>query len=528
MVAQAARRVDGVGSTVPFHPLLFAAYPVLRLYAANVTEVEAVDIVVPLVVVVGLTLAGLGVLTLLLRDVRRAAIITSAVVLPVMLFGLVQNLAEPYVGTSRIPLIVGSVVGVAIAVVVALRARARLGSITLALNVIAFVLIAMTVVPVVRGLAMTDAASGGTRVAVAADVDSPGDLAATKPQTRDIYHLVFDRYGSEQALATEDIDNSEFIAWLRDLGFVVNDDARANYVRTTLSVGATLGMTLLDRIGDRLGPDSESYGPVVRLIENSRAGAFLQDQGYEYIHLGSWYDRTRDSAIADATYSPETEVSFASTLVDLTLIGEVTADAPGARPFERKHAESAEYQFRVLDELTKEPGPTYVFAHFLMPHTPFVFLEDGTFAPKRATHASQLAYTNARIKAFLEPLLALPEDERPIVILQADEGPYPARYAADEDHFDWTSATDEEVVEKYGILDALYLPGPEGQPAPDLKSPVNTYGELFRRYFGADAETLPDRSWTSPKAHPYDFHEITDRLDSLLDAEPAAEGEPAA
>ena len=56
--------MDGVGSTVPFYPVLFAAYPVLRLYAANVTEVDLTDVIVPLVVVVGLTLLGLGALTL--------------------------------------------------------------------------------------------------------------------------------------------------------------------------------------------------------------------------------------------------------------------------------------------------------------------------------------------------------------------------------------------------------------------------------------------------------------------------------
>jgi hypothetical protein len=281
-------------------------------------------------------------------------------------------------------------------------------------------------------------------------------------------------------------------------------------------------MTHLDAIGRRLGRDSASYGPVVRLIENSPAGAFLQQQGYEYVHLGSWYDRTRDSAIADRSYSPETEISFASTLVDLSVLGAATEDPRDARPFERKHAQSALYQFAKLEELADDPGPMYVFAHFLLPHTPYVFLEDGSFAPRKATQASQVAYTNARIKAFLEPLLALPEEERPIIILQADEGPYPRRYARDEDHFDWTTATDDELVEKYGILDALYLPGPEGQPAPDLRTPVNTYGEIFRRYFGAEAEVLPDRSYTSPKARPYDFHEITDRLDRLLvDAPPA-------
>jgi hypothetical protein len=523
MVAQAARRVDGLGSTVPFHPALFAAYPVLRLYAVNVSEVAVADVLVPLVIVVGLTLLGLGALTLLLRDVRRAAIIVSAVVLPFLLFGLLRNMAEPYVGSSRIPLLVAYLAGVAIAVVIALRARARLGSITLALNVISVVLIAMTLVPLARGLTMADATVAGGQVAAAADASAaPGPASSRTRPMRDIYHVILDRYGSEAALATVGIDNSEFIGWLRDQGFTVADDARANYIRTTLAVGSILGMTHLDRIGARLGPDSESYAPVVRLIENSAAGAFLQDQGYEYVHLGSWYDRTRDSAIADRSYSPETEVSFASTLVDLSLAGELTQAPSGGRPFDRKHAESATYGFAVLEDLVKEPGPTYVFAHILLPHTPYVFLEDGTFDPKRANQASQLAYTNARIRALIEPLLALPEDERPIIVLQSDEGPYPRRYARDEDGFDWTKATDEELVEKYGILDAFYLPGPEGQPPPAVRSPVNTYGEIFRRYFGADVEVLPDRSFTSPKARPYDFHEITDLLDANLDGDAPA------
>ena len=47
---------------------------------------------------------------------------------------------------------------------------------------------------------------------------------------RDIYHLILDRYGSERAFRTGyGIDNSEFIAWLREQGFQVLDDAHANY-----------------------------------------------------------------------------------------------------------------------------------------------------------------------------------------------------------------------------------------------------------------------------------------------------------
>ena len=41
---------------------------------------------------------------------------------------------------------------------------------------------------------------------------------------------------------------------------------------------------------------------------------------------------------------------------------------------------------------------------------------------------------------------------------------------------------------------------------------VNTYPELFRRYFGADIEDEPDRVWASSKVTPYDLMEVTERL----------------
>jgi hypothetical protein len=127
--------------------------------------------------------------------------------------------------------------------------------------------------------------------------------------------------------------------------------------------------------------------------------------------------------------------------------------------------------------------------------------------------ATQLAYTNRRLKEFVEPLLALPEDERPIIILQADEGPYPRRLLRDQRGFEWADATDEELITKYGILNAWLLPGPEGEaPLPSGMTAVNTYPELFRRYFGADIPDQPDRVFTSTLDDPLTMTDVTERL----------------
>src|SRR5207344_3666720 len=112
------------------------------------------------------------------------------------------------------------------------------------------------------------------------------------------------------------------------------------------------------------------------------------------------------------------------------------------------------------------PGPTYVFAHFLVPHPPYMFNADGTQPSDeqvaergiRASYVEQLRWTNERLLSLLDELLAVPSSEQPIIVVQADEGPYPPRYEADQEGFPWLEATPDEVQEKFGILNAFHLP----------------------------------------------------------------------
>ena len=48
---------------------------------------------------------------------------------------------------------------------------------------------------------------------------------------------------------------------------------------------------------------------------------------------------------------------------------------------------------------------------------------------------------------------------------------------------------------------------------PDTFTSVNTFRVVFREYFGADLEPLPDRSFTWPdNDHIYDFRDVTDQI----------------
>lgn len=100
-------------------------------------------------------------------------------------------------------------------------------------------------------------------------------------------------------------------------------------------------------------------------------------------------------------------------------------------------------------------------------------------------------------------------------MLQADEGPFPARYEADEWGFEWRDATDAELEQKFGILFAMRVPGADLQAAGlhDGITPVNAFRIIFNARFGTDLPLLADRSWAHEDLyHFFDFFEITDRL----------------
>ena len=535
----AMRRADRLLSTVPAYPLLLSAYPVLRLYSDNIHEVPADSVLLPLL----LTLAVAAVATFGLGrawgEPRRAALVVAAVIVPFLTVGLIADAVssvwphEPVVRANLVAVLIW--IAIALVTVYAALKIGRLGAPTQGLNLISITLVMLALVPVGGGVLGSIGSAADVRyepnlasAAIVADVGEDADR-------RDVYHLVFDRYGSDAALRLGlGIDNSDFTRWLSGQGFHVIEGARANYERTALSLSSTHSMALLDELAARMGRTNPDLSPLYERIRNSAAASVLQSLGYRYYHVGSWFHPTTRSDIADYVGQPEFAVSFASTLVDQSgisalrsIIDMVTTLSAHGTPAQQ--AEVTRNQFHRLSEIRSERGPKYVFAHVLVPHDPYLFLEDGSFDPERATFATQLGYANDQIRGLVEPLLALPPEDQPIIILQADEGPYPIRYAGDRDAFDWASASDVELLTKFGVLSALYLPGPAGQAElPEHMTLVNTFPEIFERYFGIAVPRAPDRTFALGPGGPYDLIEITQEIDAAAERQSRSDARQAA
>jgi hypothetical protein len=348
----------------------------------------------------------------------------------------------------------------------------------------------------------------------------PAAVALQAPaRPPDIIHFIFDRYASAGVLrARYAFDNSPLAQELRARGFFVADRSNANYFKTGLSLAATLNLTYLNSRFAGLERMSD-WRPVYRLVDEHSVWRSLKPLGYEYVHLGSWWEPTRRNLHATENHSYARIPRFAQWLYEFTPLADLGVSLGGMLDSRLEQWKRIHRQLQDLERVRAGQRPVFVFVHFLLPHDPYVFGPGGEYLPadvvrKRPAdenYVNHVRFANVAMIRTIDALMANTGRPRPIIIVQADEGPLPPRYGADTLTFDWRQATPDELREKFGILNAIYLPGGTSQRLYPAISPVNTYRVVFNDYFGAKLDLLPDRSFVSVgDRQPYQFIDITD------------------
>jgi len=170
--------------------------------------------------------------------------------------------------------------------------------------------------------------------------------------------------------------------------------------------------------------------------------------------------------------------------------------------------------------------PTFVFAHFMTPHKPYVFDEDGTFLSgkekktlsEKEKYLKQVKSVNKKIEILIDTLLSK-SNNPPIIIIQGDHGP--PRYEINPEERKngfWKKATIEEIQSRFGILNAYLLPNYDKNSIHPSISPVNSFRIIFNYYFGTDLEILPDNS-LSGHNNPINFTDILGKTSTNVNFE---------
>lgn len=501
-------------------PFLTGIAPIFALYANNSGQARFQETLLPLTVVVVATLVLLPLCRLFMRSWLRAAVVLAIFWLLALSYGHVAKLIGRYPIAGHNPanykFLLPCTLAFGVLCLVRLRRNrsepTRIAAILLVMAGAMLVTSAITIVKFQRSLPATH-----TSAALPPETLTAGHVVR-KP---DIYYFILDRYAAARTLASRyHLDNTPFVSFLRERGFYVADESRSNYLVTAQSLASSLNMAHILPLGQAIGPESTDWQPVFNLIAENRLAHFLKQQGYRYVHLGPEWKPTTCNPQADVCYSYGGLPDFSAILLSSTAFYPVLYHL-GIGNEDREKFRGVHHQLDLLARIPRtEPSPKFVFVHILVPHGPFVFNHDGTYRePAVATvhtehenYLEQLEFITASMRTVVTNIQqAYPADQPPVIVVQGDEGPYPAR--TQPHSFDWTTVTDEELNEKMRILDAIYAPGCESQLYPAI-TPVNTFRIVLNHYFGTGLPMLPDRSFTYRDLHHlYDFIEVTQRFD---------------
>ena len=312
-------------------------------------------------------------------------------------------------------------------------------------------------------------------------------------QSRDIYYIILDSYGSDRVLKDYyGYDNGQFISWLQEAGFFVPEESFSNYSTTTLSLASSLNMTYIDNPNHNVAEQSDDLEILFQMIENSAVMQFLRMEGYHFIFLGSGRGISQENRFADEDIRCGDFDETMGRFIDTTFL---KAFADQTFLLEKDERVRILCMFSELETIPDRDGSNFVFAHFPSPHRPILFDAHGNPVHEpnlsgqklKAGYIDQLIFITNKVRELIDAILLNSEID-PIIIIQADTGPLYARRGPIS--IDDTSP--DVFRERMGILHALYLPDNGRAVLYNSITPVNTFRLLFNFYFGTEFDRLED------------------------------------
>jgi hypothetical protein len=494
---------------VVFYPLLFAAFPILFLYAHNISETSASQMWLPLGVSVAVALVLWAILSIILRSLVKAGLATAVFLVFFFSYGrLYDGLSYLGVFVKHAYLLPVMLFIWGYCVYFISRAKRDFRITTKFLNITAVVLIAINLFNIVSYQIKVASLS------VEASVEPTGHTAAASAAELstlpDIYFIILDEYANPDTMKEwYDYDDSEFINNLEDKGFFIASESKTRTPNTEHAIAQVLNMEYLSGVWYFEETTREwtkiasaevelTGGEAYQKIVDNSVVDFLRTKGYSYVYFGSpfEFDRYQEGMKdnADLYFNYYENDSSSGLVAEFVYI---LWNTTMLRPFYHYIAGS-EYEsynrrgvLGTLEHLKEMPdieGPKFVFVHFECPHTPYVFGPNGEYiAPMnnmnfvdKQFYLGQYIFISTEIEKVVDALLEKSETP-PIIILQSDHGQRPHHPGIVIGANEWKK-----------ILNAMCLPGMDYSELSDSISPVNTFRLIFSYYFDADYPLVED------------------------------------
>ena len=496
----------------PLHPFIFAVYPILALLVFNLSEVSFSagyrSLFVSLIAAAFLVL----IFRLILHDWRRAALISTLILILFYSYGHVYillkgiNINGLYLFRHRtlIPIWVGSGF---FPVWQILRKSIDLSAVTYILNVVGLFLL-------IFPLFQLASFSFQNKISRAEAEKSTSALnLRVEDEPPDIYYIILDGYGRSDVLKNEyGYDNSDFLNALRDLGFYVADCSQSNYAQTQLSLSSSLNFNYINDLTDHFMSGTDDRAGLDILIKHSAVRESLEKAGYKTVAFATGFIATE---LTDADYylAPQSNLGNLNEFEYLLLETTFARLIRDANSLDVQNSGSELFRERTLfaldklDKLSYIKEAKFVFVHLIVPHPPYVFgPTGGAISPNEAGttkseqeglhYRDQVMYISNRMLEIIPRIIAN-STRPPIIVIQGDHGP----------------TVPSGPQQRMRNLSVYYLPGVNA-PLYSTITPVNKFRTIFNTYFGQNLPFLDDISLHSNYDDPFSYKTIPNKCET--------------
>lgn len=500
--------------SIVIHPILFAVFPVLSIFSQNIQEVNPADIVMSLIIILIFTVIIWLFLSLILKDYRKSGIIVSIGLVLFFsyghIFNIIQGLTLWDFEIVRHRFIMIPFLALFIAGIYFVTKSKKFDKVTTVANAIAASLIIISFSTVV---AYTFENPGLLSI----DIENEKTISILSTNNPpNIYYIILDEYASLDTLRdVYNYDNSDFLSSLEERGFFVAYDSHTNYALTFLSITSSLNMEYLNHLSDKIGTDSRDRKLPNELFTNNKVMKILKSNGYNIVNLSLNFIKLSDHDLClNLFFTKEFEVIlWESTIAKPLLITIMGID--------QAHRDLILCKFSQLTKLNQTiEQPFFVYAHFILPHPPYVFGEDGEpVTPKslsldadvwddKPSYVNQVKFSNKKILETID-LILTESDIPPIIIIQSDHGT-PTLLGGSG--LNWNNVSEDSIKERMSILNAYYFPENANMLLYETITPINSFRLIFNNYYNGTFDLLEDKMYYSNYKNPYNFTDVTNLL----------------
>lgn len=473
-----------------FHPFLVGLCPVFFLFNRNHDQLNFQSLIVPSIIMISLTIIFLLILKCIFKDFHKSGIFFSVFWLWFSSYESGRDVFFSFTDSVLVRHRYFMVIWLLLIIVILAALfliKINFKRTTKYLNIFALLLTLLLFVQLVSQISLK-AMKLHQNIN---KINNASSNFATKGALPDIYFILFDAYtGNNELKRLLNFDNTDISTYLTQKGFYVCKNSRSNYSWSRPSISSILNMDYLPMREDKSKPgqyflnDSVSYNS---LITNNKVLAYVKSIGYKYIDLSTWED---SPILSDYGVNHKScQYDFILPLLHMSILGKPLVENYFYVKIKREDI------FQKIEKLEMIPSfdePTFVYAHIMIPHEPFVFDDNGgeySLWTKMfqkdpiKLYLKQLQYTNKLIKRVIDKIINNSQTP-PIIIIQGDHG---AR--------DLLNDFQKSVQLRMGIFNAYYFPDKDYELLYDTITPVNSYRIIFRKFFLMGLDLLEDRSY---------------------------------